>query len=160
MFKLPSSAFYVQERIDYTLRLSHCLVDNEGKDPASLVQLAICLEERLEGLAKQVSIVSADGSVETSAAAEEVEDVQTVSGWRKSATSRVVFLPNRPSDEIAQLVSSVCWTSGQDADDWILKGLPEVCLPIHSVGTHQNHLTKLYLSQISSKALICCFLGN
>uniref|UniRef100_A0A0R3W4M1 PHD-type domain-containing protein n=1 Tax=Taenia asiatica TaxID=60517 RepID=A0A0R3W4M1_TAEAS len=115
----------LMERIDYTLRLSHCLVDNEGKDPASMVQLAVCLEERLEGLAKQVSIVSADGSVDTSAAAEGDEDVQTVSGWRKSATSRVVFLPNRPSDELAQLVSSVCWTSGQDADDWILKGLPE-----------------------------------
>ncbi|KAL5112500.1 Transcription intermediary factor 1-alpha [Taenia crassiceps] len=115
----------LMERIDYTLRLSHCLVDNEGKDPASLVQLAICLEERLEGLAKQVGIVSADGSVETSTAVEEDEDVQTMSGWRKSATSRVVFLPNRPSDELARLVSSVCWTSGQDADDWVLKGLPE-----------------------------------
>ncbi|KAH9286823.1 Transcription intermediary factor 1-alpha [Echinococcus granulosus] len=114
------------ERIDYTLRLSHCLVDNEEKDPASLVQLAVCLEERLEGLAKQVSIVSADSSVETSAAAEENGDeVRTVSGWRKSATSRAVFLPNRPSDELAQLVSSICWTSGQDADDWISKGPPE-----------------------------------
>ncbi|VDM31560.1 unnamed protein product [Hydatigera taeniaeformis] len=113
------------ERIDYTLRLSHCLVDNEGKDPASLVQLAICLEERLQDLATQVSIVSADSNMKVSTVAEDNDDVRTVSGWRKSATSRVVFLPNRPSDELARLVSSVCWTSGQNIDDGISNGLPE-----------------------------------
>ena len=111
--------------------LSRCLVDNEFKDPASLVQLAKCLEERLQGLGKQVAFVAADGNNNCCDKSEmEIDDeveLGEVSGWRQSASSRVIFLPFRSSDELTELVSSVCWISDQDTDDLILSGQHEVC---------------------------------
>ncbi|KAM7540903.1 hypothetical protein Aperf_G00000026661 [Anoplocephala perfoliata] len=105
----------LKERITYTLQLARCLVDNESKDPASLVQLAGFIEERLSGLADQVTFVAADGS--TTVEDEKTNELADAVGWRKSASSRVLFLPNRSPEELVQFLSTVFWTANERSID-------------------------------------------
>ncbi|VDD80197.1 unnamed protein product [Mesocestoides corti] len=95
----------LQDQINYILQLTRRLFENGEKDPASLVQLAACLERRLAALAKEATDLAADDNAQAN-----INVTESARGWRDSVASRVVFLPNRSPEEVAHLISSVCWT--------------------------------------------------
>nr|CDS32761.1 E3 ubiquitin protein ligase TRIM33 [Hymenolepis microstoma] len=96
-------------RIDYTLRLARFLVDNESKDPASLVQLAGHIEDQLSDLAKRVDeLTTLNVPVD-----ENQSNLKDAIGWQKASTSRVHYLPSRSPEEVVNSLSTVFWTSNE-----------------------------------------------
>ncbi|VDL18283.1 unnamed protein product [Hymenolepis diminuta] len=94
------------DRIDYTLRLARFLVDNESKDPASLVQLAGHIEEQLSNLANHVDeLASLDVSAD-----EKESNLKDANGWQKASATRVHYLPTRSPEEVVNSLSTVFWT--------------------------------------------------
>ncbi|VDO14657.1 unnamed protein product [Rodentolepis nana] len=99
----------LSNRIDYTLRLARFLVDNESKDPASLVQLAGHIEDQLGDLAKRVEeLATLDVSVD-----EIRSNLKDAIGWQKASTSRVHYLPTRSPEEVVNSLSTVFWTANE-----------------------------------------------